>query len=581
MACSEGDGLFGFFLFCWFSQKLRAFPQKGRGLRSRAHKSACNTLMLLMVLIIHTLGVSFMIINPPSVTAWSNGGFSTDPQNPNYGTHDWIAQHALDWLPNEEKQYILDNLVAYLYGTELPDNSIAPEGIGDVAWHHVYFNQSEIMTDDWAAFRASWEFERALFFLNSGDFANASKTAGIMSHYIADVTVFGHVMAASTPWGAETHHSDYESYVNTKTSSYNAEFNSFLSYDGELTLISAYNATKNLAFDTTFDTNGNLTCVWMDQNYNWSDPTFRNRAGESLNLAVNNLADVLHTLCVKSTLGGEEITIFPAADVGLLFENITKEGTTAVEKPLTGPEPPTECFVKKYYDIETTANYSNKIDVKIIYDIDDETGVGRTVSPEEEKSLQLMQWNETALRWENITSYIDTKNNLIIGNASHLSMFGITCLRERWKYNFTLNVDTRMFNISIETNSTISNMVFNQTNKSISFDVAGASGAVGFCNVTIPSELMSCDNRDQWTVKVEGSLVDNRIVMEDANYTYIYFTCTHSAKTVQIQSTHAVPEFPSAFAITLILVTTLFAAILLAKKRNQKPKVDSPSGTSP
>lgn len=28
--------------------------------------------------------------------AWSNGGYSTDPSNPKYGTHDWIAERALD-----------------------------------------------------------------------------------------------------------------------------------------------------------------------------------------------------------------------------------------------------------------------------------------------------------------------------------------------------------------------------------------------------------------------------------------------------------------------------------------------------
>jgi hypothetical protein len=42
---------------------------------------------------------------------------------------------------------------------------------------------------------------------------NASKQAGIMTHYIADVTVFGHVRGAKTDWGTETHHSDYEGYV--------------------------------------------------------------------------------------------------------------------------------------------------------------------------------------------------------------------------------------------------------------------------------------------------------------------------------------------------------------------------------
>jgi hypothetical protein len=39
----------------------------------------------------------------------------------------------------------------------------------------------------------------------------------------------------------------------------------------------------------------------MDHNYNWSNPVFKNRAGDSLNLAVNYLVDVLHTLAVEST----------------------------------------------------------------------------------------------------------------------------------------------------------------------------------------------------------------------------------------------------------------------------------------
>jgi hypothetical protein len=63
-----------------------------------------------------------------------------------------------------------------------------------------------------------------------------------------------------------------------------------------LTIISAYDAAKNLAYDTTFDVDGDLTCVWMDQNYDWSNLVFRDRCGESLNLAVNYLVDVLHSL---------------------------------------------------------------------------------------------------------------------------------------------------------------------------------------------------------------------------------------------------------------------------------------------
>ena len=117
-----------------------------------------------------------------------------------------------------------------------------------------------------------------------------------MTHYVADLAVFGHVMGASTSWGAETHHSDYEDYVNTRTSSYSGSFNTYLSFDGSLTTLTAYNAAVNIAYDTTFGGNNHLTCVWMDDNYNWNNQTFKDRCGQSLNLAVNDIADVLHTL---------------------------------------------------------------------------------------------------------------------------------------------------------------------------------------------------------------------------------------------------------------------------------------------
>jgi len=247
-----------------------------------------------IVLILLLVGTLYTALNVRLMTGWSNGGFSVDPANPNYGTHDWIAQHALDWLPTEEKQYILDNLAAYLYGTELPDKSQAPDGIGDTVKHKIYYWSNGSLQNDDSAVRASEEYYNALNFLESEDFANVSKTLGIMSHYIVEVAVFGHVM------GSEVHHSDYETYVDQRTSSYDAEFNVYLSFDGELRIVSAYDASIELAYDTTFDVDGDLTCVWMDQNYNWDNPVFKNRAGESLNLAVNYLADVLHTFYVEA-----------------------------------------------------------------------------------------------------------------------------------------------------------------------------------------------------------------------------------------------------------------------------------------
>jgi hypothetical protein len=255
-------------------------------------KWKASSVMMLSILVISML---YAMSNLGMVKGWFNGGFSSDPNNPNYGTHDWIAQHALDWLPNEEKQYILDNLATYLYGTELPDNGGAPDGIGDVALHHIYYRANESLQDAVSAVRAQTEYNNALNYIKCGNVTLSVKTLGIMSHYIVDVGVFGHVMAVGTDWGPEMHHSDYESYVNERTNSYDDEFNTYLAFDGSLDIISAYDAALTLAYDTTFDVDGDLTCVWMDQYYDWSNQTFKNRCGESLNLAVNFLADVLHT----------------------------------------------------------------------------------------------------------------------------------------------------------------------------------------------------------------------------------------------------------------------------------------------
>ena len=234
-----------------------------------------------------------------TVYGWNNGGYSQDPNSPKYGTHDWIAEHALDWLPQTEKQFIIENIAIYLYGTELPDNKDAPDGVGDTGKHHVYYYVNESLQDDIGAVRARQEYENALNLYKAGLYADAVKHLGVMTHYISDLAVFGHVMGAKTDWGDEKHHSDYEDYVERRSNSYEDDFNIFLQFDGSLATISAYEAALSLAYDTTFDVDGNLTCVWMDNNYDWNNPVFKNRCGESLNLAVNLIADVLHTFALE------------------------------------------------------------------------------------------------------------------------------------------------------------------------------------------------------------------------------------------------------------------------------------------
>jgi hypothetical protein len=241
-----------------------------------------------------------MFLSVKPAMGWSNGGYSADITQPDYGTHDWIAQHALDFLPDNEKQYIIDNLSVYLYGTELPDLPSTQGGIGDTTKHHIYYYSNGSLQDDSSAQRANEEYQKALTYLTNGNYTEAAKQAGVLTHYIADMAVFGHVMGANTDWGTEVHHSDYETHVTKQTGTYESSLNVYLQFDGELVSVSAYGAALNLAYNTTLGENSSLDCSWMDTNYDWSNPTFVERSGVSLNSAVNIVADVLHTLYVES-----------------------------------------------------------------------------------------------------------------------------------------------------------------------------------------------------------------------------------------------------------------------------------------
>lgn len=263
-----------------------------------------------------SLIVTAMILSQsiPLAVAWSNGGYSADPDNPDYGTHDWMAEHALDWLPAPEKEYIVDNMAKYLFGTEMPDLPAGQGGIGDTWYHHIYFyeNGTLMPMEDDSAWRASTEYNDTKLLLQAEDYPEAAKNAGIMTHYIADVSVWAHVVGWPTRdwWGWEDQqvHSAYESRVRDETTSYtSAEWDPFLEFDGKLDVIDAYNATIDVAYNATFgDQNGDFNCTWMNVTASqpgsteWSDTDFVNRTGVLLNIAVNAITDVLHTLALDS-----------------------------------------------------------------------------------------------------------------------------------------------------------------------------------------------------------------------------------------------------------------------------------------
>ena len=255
------------------------------------------------------LVLTFAACTAPAASSWSNGGYSADPLSPDYGTHDWLADHALDWLPIAEKQWILDHKAAYLFGTETPDRSGCGDCFGDARTkHHVYYHKDGSLQDDAAATRAKEVYNQALAAVPSGNWTRVAVLIGAMTHYIDDLAVFGHVMGSGTDWRSEAHHSDYEDYVNAHTSRYSSEFTAFLAFDGDLYPRDPYDASLLLAFDTTFGGATGRNATWMDRHYDWSSSEFRSRVGESISLAVNYLADVLHGFWLAA---GQPVPEFP------------------------------------------------------------------------------------------------------------------------------------------------------------------------------------------------------------------------------------------------------------------------------
>jgi len=240
--------------------------------------------MLLLVLLC-AIGIQ------PQTIAWSNGGYSSNPDNPDYGTHDWMADKALA-IQTIDTSFLKTTYHArFLLGTEAPDNNAY---IGDSTNHHVYYYSSGALQDGKSAIRASQMYQIALGYLASHDLDDAAYYIGAMTHYVSDVGVFGHTMGSGTDWGAEDHHSDYENTIQSMTG--------YLSSPTGVSLgnSDAYAATLDLANRITFGGGVIMPNIWMDTNYNWEDSTFVTSAMASLNSSVAAVAAVVNHLLVEA-----------------------------------------------------------------------------------------------------------------------------------------------------------------------------------------------------------------------------------------------------------------------------------------
>jgi hypothetical protein len=218
---------------------------------------------------------------------------------------------------NPKLAFISKNRNAFFLGTEAPDGKIPSIG-GETGYadtlqcHCIKFDILGNVTNDRAAMRAQQEFDKAKTALADGNGKMAAYYAGAMTHYIADLSQFCHLMYKDGPWGDDeaTLHSRYEEVIDKSmnpadwTSSVLNAYLHPLSVPGN----NAHDIAVEVAHFTATGggTSRNPKWMWgrltsframgMDTNASKWSAAFRDQTGANVNYAVSGIAQALRTL---------------------------------------------------------------------------------------------------------------------------------------------------------------------------------------------------------------------------------------------------------------------------------------------
>jgi hypothetical protein len=198
--------------------------------------------------------------------------------------------------------------------------------------------------------------------------------------------------------------------------------------------------------------------------------------------------------------------------------------------------------------------------------------------------------------YEHDETTFDSTNGILYLNGEPMTW---SLINERWEYNFTANVTgTITFTITavldtsqglttindivgaktinvlsmpfaIISNSTITELTFDSTTKTITFKVSGPEGTIGYTNVTIAKTLIQ--NIGELTIYLDGNQITYTFFSTE--YTWlIHFTYTHSTHKVTIlltplnNNSQPVPYLETAAAFGGILIAIIVTTMLTHEK---------------
>jgi len=153
----------------------------------------------------------------------------------------------------------------------------------------------------------------------------------------------------------------------------------------------------------------------------------------------------------------------------------------------------------------------------------------------------------------------------VISNITDVSIYRGQMINYAFLYpvSFDVTFDNVPYEVVIFSNSTVDGFNFNKSSRQINFDVSGVDGTIGFCNVTIPKNLIASLWNNNYTITIDGNpLSPDSLIIDDfsnATHTFLYFTYPHTTHEVVI-----IPEFSST-AVLLLFILMALVGLLLSK----------------
>ncbi|MHA2315956.1 MAG: cohesin domain-containing protein [Candidatus Hermodarchaeia archaeon] len=163
---------------------------------------------------------------------------------------------------------------------------------------------------------------------------------------------------------------------------------------------------------------------------------------------------------------------------------------------------------------------------------------------------------------------VDTKlSNTQMEPISHSPLHGYYEFALSRTIHHIIVWDAVPYDVVTKSNSTVSPVELDQPHRLLSFNIAGPDGTIGFCNITIPKNLLDAPDTNYWLILVDGMMVFPTM-SDNATHSSLYFAYSHSIHRVHILGTAVIPEFPTAIVPLLFLAVTLVAVALRKTRRN-------------